>query len=66
MEQHRALKENRELAFLLTNPEERYEALLVEFASAVDRIPQHFLASYVGIAPESLSRLKRRRGSPTP
>lgn len=54
-------KEDRELAFLLTSPEERYDALLRDFASVIERIPQHLLASYVGIAPESLSRLKRRR-----
>ena len=57
-------KEDRELAFLLRTPEERYDALLAEFAPAADRIPQHLLASYVGIAPESLSRLKRRRKTP--
>jgi CRP-like cAMP-binding protein len=56
-------KEDRELAFLLLTPEERYDALLAEFASVVDRIPQHLLASYVGIAPESLSRLRRRRNN---
>jgi CRP-like cAMP-binding protein len=56
-------KEDRELAFLLRSPEERYDALAAEFAAVVDRIPQHFLASYVGIAPESLSRLKRRRNA---
>jgi CRP-like cAMP-binding protein len=56
-------KEDRELAFLLTSPEERYDALLRDFAPVIERIPQHLLASYVGIAPESLSRLKRRRRS---
>lgn len=56
-------KEDRELAFLLRSPEQRYEALVAEFAEVVSRIPQHFLASYVGIAPESLSRLKRRKSA---
>jgi CRP-like cAMP-binding protein len=54
-------KEDRELAFLLASPEERYDALLRDFAPVIERIPQHLLASYVGIAPESLSRLRRRR-----
>jgi CRP-like cAMP-binding protein len=56
-------KEDRELAFLLASPQERYDALLRDFAPVIERIPQHLLASYVGIAPESLSRLKRRRRS---
>ena len=54
-------KEDREIAFLLKSAEERYHALLVGFPPEVDEIPQHFLASYVGVAPELLSRLKKRR-----
>jgi CRP-like cAMP-binding protein len=54
-------KEDREIAFLLKSAEERYNALLAGFPPEVEEIPQHFLASYVGVAPESLSRLKKRR-----
>jgi CRP-like cAMP-binding protein len=54
-------KEDRELAFLLQSADERYDALLAGFPPEADQIPQHFLASYVGVAPESLSRLKKRR-----
>jgi CRP-like cAMP-binding protein len=53
-------KENRELAFLLQDAGARYEGALAQFPGDVARVPQHFLASYLGIAPESLSRLKRR------
>jgi CRP-like cAMP-binding protein len=58
-------KEDRELAFLLQSADERYDALSAEFPAAVSRIPQHLLASYLGVAPESLSRLKARRKSKT-
>jgi CRP-like cAMP-binding protein len=54
-------KEDREIAFLIQSAEERYDALLAGFPPEVENIPQHFLASYVGVAPESLSRLKKRR-----
>jgi CRP-like cAMP-binding protein len=54
-------KEDRELAFLLQSADERYDALLAGFPPEAEQIPQHFLASYVGVAPESLSRLKKRR-----
>jgi CRP-like cAMP-binding protein len=53
-------KEDREIAFLLKSAEERYHTLLAGFPPQVEEIPQHFLASYVGVAPESLSRLKKR------
>ena len=54
-------KEDREIAFLMQNADERYEALLALFPPDIERIPQHFLASYLGVTPESLSRLKNRR-----
>jgi CRP-like cAMP-binding protein len=54
-------KENRELAFLLQDARARYDAALADFPPDVARIPKHLLASYLGIAPESLSRLKRGR-----
>ena len=49
------------IAFLLTlSPEERYQQLLNEQPNIFQRIPQHYLASYIGVKPESLSRIKRR------
>jgi CRP-like cAMP-binding protein len=54
-------KEDRELAFLLQSADERYDALFANFPAEVEQIPQHFLAAYMGVAPESLSRLKKRR-----
>ncbi|QLE59585.1 Crp/Fnr family transcriptional regulator [Nostoc sp. TCL26-01] len=41
-------------------PEQRYLHLLKVEPHLLGRIPQHYLASYLGIEPESLSRLKRR------
>jgi CRP/FNR family transcriptional regulator, anaerobic regulatory protein len=47
---------------MLTNeePEARYLKLLDERPEWVARIPQHYIASYLGIKPESLSRIRRR------
>jgi CRP-like cAMP-binding protein len=47
-------------SFINFSPEERYKALLMKRANLVDRVPQHQLASYLGITPESLSRIKKR------
>lgn len=54
-------KENREVALLSQDAGARYEAALRAFPPEIARVPQHLLASYLGVAPESLSRLKRRK-----
>ncbi|MGV3612793.1 MAG: Crp/Fnr family transcriptional regulator [Fluviicola sp.] len=47
-------------AFKLSSPEQRYLNLLQQRPDLLQRIPQHQLASYLGIKPESLSRLRAR------
>ncbi|MGE7122520.1 Crp/Fnr family transcriptional regulator [Peribacillus sp. NPDC046944] len=46
--------------FIGSSPEERYESVLRKRPELIDRVPQHHLASYLGITPESLSRIKKR------
>ncbi len=41
-------------------PEERYLNLLKQRPELVERIPQHYIASYLGIQPQSLSRIRKR------
>ncbi|MEL6534852.1 MAG: Crp/Fnr family transcriptional regulator [Bacteroidota bacterium] len=49
------------IASLLTlTPEERYNILLEERPGIFQSIPQHYIASYIGVKPESLSRIKKR------
>jgi CRP/FNR family transcriptional regulator, anaerobic regulatory protein len=45
---------------LLKTPEEMYIKLLEEKARIITRIPQQYIASYLGVQPESLSRIKKR------
>ncbi|WNJ19155.1 Crp/Fnr family transcriptional regulator [Pontibacter sp. G13] len=47
-------------AFMTSNPEARYLRLLEDRPNLVQRVPQQQIASYLGVAPESLSRIKRR------
>ncbi|MCG7410836.1 Crp/Fnr family transcriptional regulator [Paenibacillus sp. ACRRX] len=47
-------------AFIASTPEERFKALLLKRSHLIERVPQHQLASYLGITPESLSRIKKR------
>ncbi|MDE3058928.1 MAG: Crp/Fnr family transcriptional regulator [Bacteroidota bacterium] len=41
-------------------PEEKYLLLMKEQPQLFQRIPLHYIASYLGIEPESLSRLRKR------
>lgn len=47
-------------AFIASSPEERFKTLQRKRPSLIDRVPQHQLASYLGMTPESLSRIKKR------
>jgi len=40
--------------------EERYLKLMKERPKVFERIPQHYIASYLGIKPQSLSRIRKR------
>lgn len=46
---------------LLLSPEQRYRALLSSHKTKIlERIPQHYIASYLGVTPVSLSRIRAR------
>ncbi|WP_214785348.1 Crp/Fnr family transcriptional regulator [Exiguobacterium sp. s183] len=47
-------------SFMSSTPEERYQAMMEKRPDLVHRVPQYQLASYLGITPESLSRIKKR------
>jgi CRP-like cAMP-binding protein len=49
------------LSRIKDSPERRYETLLLEQPEIVRRVPQHYLASFLGITPVSLSRIRGRR-----
>jgi CRP-like cAMP-binding protein len=45
---------------ILDSPEERYLNLLKERPDIIQRIPQHQIATFLGITPVSLSRIRKR------
>lgn len=47
-------------AFKTSSPEQRYLDLVQKRPDLLQRVPQHQLASYLGIKPQSLSRLRAR------
>lgn len=47
-------------SFLTDTPEQRYMNLLKTRPDIFQRVPQYQLASYIGVKPESLSRIRKR------
>jgi CRP-like cAMP-binding protein len=47
-------------AFKALSPEARYRSLLEKRPELLARVPQYQLASYIGVTPESLSRIRKR------
>ena len=40
--------------------EERYKDLIIHYPDIIQRLPQHMVASYMGLTPETLSRVRKR------
>ncbi|OIR08335.1 DNA-binding transcriptional dual regulator Crp [mine drainage metagenome] len=49
------------LSRIKDNPQKRYEELLKNYPKILQRIPQHYIASYLGITAVSLSRIRKRK-----
>lgn len=54
-----AAKDKRIVDTLIATAEERYDNFLTTYPSIAQRVPQHMLASYLGITPETLSRIRK-------
>ena len=52
--------QDRAAALLTKGPEERYRDLLEKRGEIVNRVPQYFIAQYLGVSPISLSRIRKR------
>ncbi len=53
--------QRRMVSQIKNTPEERYKELLHEFPEIIRRVPQYYIASYLGITSVSLSRIRNRR-----
>ena len=61
MAEHAYLMMDRRMShFQFHNLETRYLALLQEEPALLQRVPQHLIATYLGVTPESLSRIKQQ------
>lgn len=47
-------------SYILSSPQERYELFAQHYPNLLQRVPQYILASFLGITPVSLSRIRKR------
>jgi CRP-like cAMP-binding protein len=59
-QKHAAAKDHRIIATLTATAEERFENFLKTYPTIAQRVPQHMLASYLGVTPETLSRIRKK------
>jgi CRP-like cAMP-binding protein len=55
------VKERRERELLLLDAESRYRNFLHDYPGMENRVKQHIIASFLGIQPETLSRIRKKR-----
>ena len=60
MELNSGMAQEELASFITSSPEERYMNLLENRSDLLNRVPQHQIASYLGMKPESLSRIRKR------
>lgn len=63
-EQNAVAISKRKNAMLFDSPKEQYLALLKERPKVFQHVPQHMIATYLGITPEHLSRIRRGLAQP--
>ncbi|OLY93823.1 cAMP-binding domain of CRP or a regulatory subunit of cAMP-dependent protein kinases [Cnuella takakiae] len=47
-------------SIISTTPEDRYADFIAKYPQIAQRVPQHMIASYIGLTPETLSRVRKR------
>ncbi len=52
--------QKRTLNMISLSPDERYKAFIEVYPNIAMRVPQHMIASYMGLSPETLSRIRSR------
>ena len=48
------------LSIYMHDPEQRYRNFIKVYPDLIQRVPQYYIASYVGVKPQSLSRIRKR------
>jgi len=64
MQRHLAVTQNRLLQNITLTAEQKYDEFLISYPTIPLRVAQHFIASYLGISPEFLSKIRTRKRKP--
>ncbi|HEV8212020.1 MAG TPA: Crp/Fnr family transcriptional regulator [Vicinamibacterales bacterium] len=59
LQKHNAAKDQRIVTTLTTTAEERYLEFIARYPSLAQRVPQWMMASYLGVSPETISRVRK-------
>ena len=60
LQRHAAAKDERIVSSLSAPAQQRYLDFLETYPSIATRVPQRMLASYLGVTPETVSRIRRK------
>jgi CRP-like cAMP-binding protein len=60
LQRHAAARDQRIASTLSRSAEERYLEFLSTYPSIASRVPQRMMASYLGVSPETISRIRRK------
>jgi len=61
MQRHLAVTQSRLLHNITFTAEQKYDEFLKTYPDIPSRVPQHYIASYLGISPEFLSKIRTRK-----
>lgn len=61
VQRHLAVTQNRLLHNITCTAEQKYDEFLQTYPTIPLRVPQHYIASYLGISPEFLSKIRTRK-----
>jgi CRP-like cAMP-binding protein len=59
LQRHAAAKDQRIVVSLTMTAEERYLEFIDRYPSLMQRVPQWMVASYLGVTPETISRVRK-------
>lgn len=64
LQKHAAAKNERIVSTMAASAQDRYLEFIKTYPSIANRVPQRMLASYLGVSPETVSRIRRKLATP--
>jgi CRP-like cAMP-binding protein len=64
LQRHAAAKDGRIVSAMSASAQERYVQFLETYPSLAARVPQWMVASYLGVSPETISRIRKKLSRP--